>query len=63
MARVEAHCGLAPHAYRNLSAKVFAANAALSCPGEVRAEIRRRVEPQFAFIEATFGPEFARHIR
>lgn len=63
MARVEAHCGLSPHSYRNLSAKVFAANAALSCPGEVRAEIRRRVEPQFAFIEATFGPEFARRMR
>ena len=61
--RVEAHCGLAPHPYRNMAAKVFAADAALSCPPEVRAELRRRLEPQFRFIEATFGSDFTRQIR
>lgn len=61
--RVEAHCGLAPHAYQNMTAKVFAANKALSCPPEVRTELRRRLEPQFAFLDATFGPEFTRRLR
>lgn len=63
MRRVEAHCGLPPHSYQNLATKVFAGNSALSCPPEVRAELRRRLEPQFQFIEATFGPDFAAQIR
>ena len=63
MRRVEAHCGLDPFSYANMAAKVFAANAALSCPPEVRAELRRRLDPQFQFIEETFGPEFAGQIR
>lgn len=63
MRRIEAHCGLAPHSYRNLTTKVFAASKDLSCPPEVRAELRRRLEPQFAFIEQTFGPAFAGQIR
>ena len=63
MRRVEAHCGLDPFSYANMAAKVFAANAALSCPPEVRAELRRRLDPQFQFIETTFGPDFARQIR
>lgn len=61
--RVEAHCGLAPHQYANMTAKVFAANKDLSVPPEVRAELRRRLDPQFAFIDATFGTEFASQIR
>lgn len=63
MRRVEAHCGLDPFSYSNMAAKVFAANKELSCPPEVRAELRRRLDPQFQFIEATFGPEFAGQIR
>lgn len=63
MKRVETFCGLEPFSYQNMSAKVFAANKELSCPPEVRAEIRRRLEPQFEFIEQTFGKDFARQIR
>ena len=63
MRRVEAFCGLTPHAYRGLNAKVFAANAELSVPPEARAKIRERLEPQFAFLEATFDAEFNRLIR
>jgi len=63
MRRVETHCGLEPHAYQNLAAKVFAGNAELSVPAEARAVLRERLEPQFAFIEATFGKDFAAQIR
>lgn len=63
MRRVEEFCGLTPHEYRGLKAKVFAANDELSVPAEARAKIRERLEPQFAFIEATFGKEFAAQIR
>ena len=63
MRRVEAHCGLDRHSYENLATKVFPGNSALSCPPEVRAELRRRLEPQFQFIETTFGPEFASQSR
>ena len=63
MSRVESFCGLAPHVYRGLNAKVFAANAELSVPSEARAKIRERLEPQFAFLAATFDAEFNRLIR
>ena len=63
MRRVEAHCGLEPHSYQNLAAKVFPGNAELSVPAEARAVLRERLQPQFAFIEATFGKDFAAQIR
>ena len=63
MRRVETHCGLDPHSYDNLAAKVFASNAELSVPPEARARIRERLEPQFQFLEATFGSDFMAQIR
>ncbi|WP_370576369.1 sulfotransferase [Paracoccus sp. MC1854] len=63
MRRIEGFCGLDPFGYRDLGAKVFAANGELSFPAEARAKIRERLEPQFAFIEKTFGKEFSALIR
>lgn len=60
---VEAHFELEPFSYRNMKKKVFAANDALSCPDEVRAELRRRLEPQFQYLQETFPEEFVNQIR
>lgn len=63
MRRIEQFLGIAAHDYRNLGAKVFASSSALSVPPEVRAELRKRLEPQFAFLEQQFPKEFVAAIR
>ncbi len=62
--RVESFLGLAPHShYRGAEKKVFASEDGPSVPPEARARLREKLEPQFAFLNAHFGPEFARACR
>ena len=62
--RVESFLGLAPHGhYRGAEKKVFASEDGPSVPPEARARLREKLEPQFAFLNAHFGPEFARACR
>ena len=62
--RIEEFLGLAPHGtYRGADQKVFASEGGPSVPPEVRAKLREKLEPQFAFLEAEFGPEFTRACR
>lgn len=61
--RVESFLDLRPHDYRDLNKKVFASDNTLVVPDKARARLREKLEPQFAFIEQTFGPEFARQFR
>ena len=63
MRQVESFFGLPPHEYRGLDAKVFAATSALSVPDPVRAALRAKMEHQFTFLDAQFGPEFTAQIR
>ena len=60
---IEAFCGLDPHHYRNADTKVFAAASGLSVPEPARLALRARLEPQFAFLDATFGPAFTAQMR
>ena len=60
---IEAFCGLDPHDYRNADTKVFAAASGLSVPEPARLALRARLEPQFAFLDATFGPAFTAQMR
>ncbi|WP_347267688.1 sulfotransferase [Paracoccus sp. (in: a-proteobacteria)] len=61
--RVEEFLGLAPHDYRNPGAKVFASVPGLSVPSEARARLRAKLEPQFAFLDSSFGADFTRQFR
>ena len=62
--RVESFLGLEPHGhYRGAEKKVFASEDGPSVPPEARARLREKLEPQFAFLNAHFGPEFARACR
>ncbi|MDO5530372.1 MAG: sulfotransferase [Paracoccus sp. (in: a-proteobacteria)] len=55
---VETFLDIPAHNYTGADRKVFAAQAGLSVPDEVRAEIRARVEDEFTFLTDMFGPEF-----
>ncbi len=61
--RVEDFLGLAPHDYRDVGKKVFASDNALVVPDKARARLREKLEPQFEFLDRTFGPEFTRQFR
>lgn len=61
--RIEAFLDLPAHSYRGIDAKVFSSGDKLSVPDPVRAEIRRRLEPQFEFLTTRFGEEFVHRSR
>ena len=61
--RVENHLDLKPHDYRNIGAKVFASDSSLSVPNEARIRLREKLEPQFEFLDRTFGAEFGGQFR
>ena len=61
--RVEAFCALPPHSYAKADEKVFASNPDISVPGDVRAALRERLQPQFDFLEANFPADFVELIR
>lgn len=61
--RVENLLDLPPHDYRDLGQKVFASDHALVVPDKARARLREKLEPQFAFLERSFGPDFVRQFR
>lgn len=64
LAGVEGFLGLGPHGhYRGAEKKVFASEDGPMIPPEVRARLREKLEPQFAFLEAHFGAEFTRACR
>lgn len=63
MRRVEGFLGLSPHDYRDIGKKVFASDASVSVPNEARAKLREKLEPQFSFLEETFGKEFTAQFR
>ncbi|MFT4014929.1 MAG: sulfotransferase [Paracoccus sp. (in: a-proteobacteria)] len=61
--RVEGFLGLTPFAYRDMSKKVFASAKGLSVPDKARAALRAKLEPQFAFLDDTFGKSFTAQFR
>lgn len=61
--RVEAFLGLPRGDYPRADRKVFPANPALSVPEAARAALRERFEPQFAFLDQNFPPDFVARIR
>lgn len=62
--RVGRFLDLGPHGhYRGAEKKVFASEDGPGVPPEARARLRERLEPQFAFLDAQFGPEFTRACR
>ena len=63
MRRIETFLGLPEHRYTNLRDKVFPANAALSVPDPARRALRAKLEPQFEFLDATFGKAFTDEMR
>ncbi|AGT07640.1 sulfotransferase family protein [Paracoccus aminophilus] len=63
MRRIEAFLGLPEFSYQGLRSKVFAAKTGLSVPDAARARLRAQFEPQFAFLEETFGQDFMARIR
>lgn len=60
---IEAFLGLPAAEYQGLQKKVFAAPGGLSVPDEARAALRARLEPQFAFLEATMPADFIADLR
>lgn len=61
--RVEEFFGLAPFDYRDMGSKVFSSGQGLSVPDKARGRLREKLEPQFAFLEETFGKEFVAQFR
>ena len=60
---VEAFLDLPAAEYQGLHKKVFAAPGGLSVPDAARAELRARLEPQFAFLQATMPAAFLADLR
>lgn len=63
MREVETFLGLPATSYQGLDRKVFAAPDGLSVPDEARAALRRKLEPQFAFLEETMPQAFLDDLR
>ena len=64
LARVETFLGLPPYEdYRGAGNKVFSSQDGTVIPPEVRSRLREKLEPQFAFLEQAFGPEFTAQLR
>lgn len=63
MREVERFLGLQAVEYRGLGKKVFAAPDGLSVPDEARAALRRKLEPQFAFLESSMPAAFLDDLR
>ena len=61
--QVETFLGLPPHDYRDTGRKVFASDNSLVVPDKARAALRAKLEPQFAFLEETFGRAFTSQFR
>lgn len=61
--RVESFLDLPAHDYRDIGKKVFASDNALVVPDQARARLREKLEPQFGFLDQTFGPEFTKAFR
>ncbi|RCW82121.1 sulfotransferase family protein [Paracoccus lutimaris] len=61
--RIEGFLDLKPFDYRDVGRKVFASDAALTVPDKARARLREKLEPQFGFLDRTFGPEFVGQLR
>ena len=61
--QVETFLGLPPHDYRDTGRKVFASDNTLVVPDKARAALRAKLEPQFAFLEETFGRAFTSQFR
>ncbi|WCR12668.1 sulfotransferase [Paracoccus stylophorae] len=60
---VEAFLDLPAAEYQGLHKKVFAAPGGPSVPDAARAELRARLEPQFAFLQATMPAAFLDDLR
>ena len=61
--RIEEFLELAPHDYRDPGKKVFASTGGLSVPDKARARLREKLEPQFDFLDRSFGQEFTSQFR
>ena len=61
--RVESFLDLSPFDYRDVGKKVFASDNALVVPDKARAALRAKLEPQFGFLDDTFGKEFTSQFR
>ena len=61
--KVETFLGLEAHDYRDMGKKVFASDRSLSVPDVARARLREKLEPQFDFLDQTFGKEFTAQFR
>lgn len=61
--KVEDFLGLAPFDYRDVGTKVFPSARAISVPDPARAKLREKLEPQFAYLDETFGTEFTAQFR
>ena len=61
--QVETFLGLPAHDYRDTGRKVFASDNSLVVPDKARAALRAKLEPQFAFLEETFGRAFTSQFR
>ncbi|MTH63333.1 sulfotransferase family protein [Paracoccus shanxieyensis] len=61
--QVEGFLGLKPHDYRDVGKKVFASDNSLVVPDAARKALREMLEPQFAFVDQTFGKEFSAQFR
>lgn len=61
--QIEAFLGLPAHDYRDIGKKVFASDNSLTVPDKARRALREKLEPQFGFIERSFGAEFASLMR
>lgn len=63
MDAVEAHLGIGPCFYGNLTQKVFANPAGLEPPPEAVAALHERLAPQLEAVRALLGEEFAADLR
>ncbi len=61
--RVEDFLGLPAHDYRDIRKKVFASDGSLMVPDMARKRLREKLEPQFGFLERSFGPDFNKALR
>lgn len=61
--RVETFLGLSPFDYRDVGKKVFASDNTLVVPDKARNVLRAKLEPQFGFLDDTFGKEFTAQFR
>lgn len=61
--QVETFLDLPAHDYRDAGRKVFASDNTLAVPDKARAALRAKLEPQFAFLDETFGRTFTSQFR